>query len=488
LLFSIAFAVALSQESLYFANQNTKYLHGAAAAGYGWLANDWMAHTIDPLPVFSVLVQWLFDLGVPELSYAIFAALAVVWALSLTSIVRSAGLIQSQRTHVVAFMAGLILTQAVFAKWPRGLASQYLHDHYLQPGVFGVLLIAGIARFLKGRTVSAIVLVVCASVVHSDYLPTTGVCILAFVAGATERAPRTWRRAVYETLLALALLAPLSIQLRALATPTSPETWQRALDILVGHIPEHTSVAQWFDARAVARLAVMALGAALARDRRLRFVMWSLLALIVGSMAVAVVFDSELVAAVTPWRASILLMPLSIAVIVARGVAWLVAREPQREGRLLLGCALLAIAAAALGTWRQAARWSDYAAAESMPPIRWIQAHSERPELYLVPAHDSDFDRFRLETGQPIVINWKTHPYKDIELIEWSQRLQEVDRFYSAGSADEACSQLGRLRDRYRASAVVYAVTHPIADHHCPLIEESGRAGGYVIARLDARR
>ena len=98
LLFSIAFAVALSQESLYFANQNTKYLHGAAAAGYGWLANDWMAHTIDPLPVFSVLVKWLFELGVPELSYAIFALLAVVWAWSLTSIVRSAGLIQAA-TH-----------------------------------------------------------------------------------------------------------------------------------------------------------------------------------------------------------------------------------------------------------------------------------------------------------------------------------------------------------------------------------------------------
>ena len=71
----------------------------------------------------------------------------------------------------------------------------------------------------------------------------------------------------------------------------------------------------------------MALGAWLARDRRLRLVMWSLLALIVGSMAVAVVFDSELVAAVTPWRASILLMPLSIAVIVARGVA--MARRPR---------------------------------------------------------------------------------------------------------------------------------------------------------------
>ena len=37
---------------------------------------------------------------------------------------------------------------------------------------------------------------------------------------------------VIEWALALVLIAPLAIQLRALATPTSPETWQRALDIL----------------------------------------------------------------------------------------------------------------------------------------------------------------------------------------------------------------------------------------------------------------
>jgi hypothetical protein len=488
LLFSIAFAVALSQESLYFANQNTKYLHGAAAGGYGWLADDWMAQTVDPLPVFSVLVKWLFELGVPELSYAIFALLAVVWAWALTSIVGSAGLIRRERAHVVTFMAGLILTQAVLAKWPRGLASQYLHDHYLQPGVFGVLLMAGIAQSLKGRTVAAIVLVVSASVVHSDYLPTTGACILAFIVGATKRSPRASRRAIYQALLALVLIAPLAIQLRAIATPTSPETWRRALDILVAHIPEHTAVAQWFDLGSAGRLAVMALGAWLARDLRLRLVMWSLFAVIVGSMAIVVVFGSELVAAVTPWRASILLMPLSIAVIVARGVARLVSREPQHEGRVLLACASFAIAAVALGLWRQGERWSAYADAESMPPIRWVQDHDRRPELYLIPSRDSDFDRFRLETGQPILINWKTHPYKDVEVIEWSERLQEVDRFYSAGSADEACRQLGYLRARYGVSAVVYAISHPVANHECPLVEEAGRAGQYVIARLGALR
>jgi len=232
----------------------------------------------------------------------------------------------------------------------------------------------------------------------------------------------------------------------------------------------------------------MALGAWLARDRRLGLVMWVLFALIVGSMTVAVALDSDVVAAVTPWRASVLLMPLSLAVIVARGTTWILARAPQRESRLLIGCTLIALAAVALGISRTAQRWSEYAAAESMPPIRWIQDHDERPELYLVPVRDSDFDRFRLETGQPILVNWKTHPYKDVELLEWHQRLQEAERFYSAGSAREACEQLARLSERYDVSVVVYAISHPIASRDCAVVKEAGRAGEYAVARISTSR
>jgi hypothetical protein len=202
----------------------------------------------------------------------------------------------------------------------------------------------------------------------------------------------------------------------------------------------------------------MALGAWLVPDRRFRLVMWTLFALIVGSMAVAAAFDSKVVAALTPWRASVLLMPLSLAVIVARGTTWILARGPQRENRLLIGCTVIALAAVALGISRTAERWSEYADAGSMPPIRWIQDHDERQELYLVPVQDSDFDRFRLETGQPILVNWKTHPYKDVEVLEWHQRLQEAERFYSAGTAHEACKQLARLSERYGVSVVVYAI------------------------------
>jgi hypothetical protein len=214
--------------------------------------------------------------------------------------------------------------------------------------------------------------------------------------------------------------------------------------------------------------------------------MWALFALIVISMAVVVAFGWEFVAAITPWRASALLMPLALAVITARGVTWVASDRPWRERQVMITCTLLAVSAIAYGFWRQTERWSRYAGAESMPPIRWIQAHHERLELFLIPPQDSDFDRFRLETGQPIFINWKTHPYKDVELLEWGHRLQQAERFYSARSPGEACRQLSWLSRHYAVSAVVYAISHPIESGGCPLIEEIGHAGEYAIARVRA--
>ena len=48
------FALAHTQSPLFFSNQNQYLLHGLANAGYGHLANDWLANTRDPTPLFSL--------------------------------------------------------------------------------------------------------------------------------------------------------------------------------------------------------------------------------------------------------------------------------------------------------------------------------------------------------------------------------------------------------------------------------------------------
>src|SRR3954470_9450663 len=55
-------ALAYSQDALFSASQNTKFISGLALAGYGDIARDWMAHITDPFPLFSHLLKWQYRL------------------------------------------------------------------------------------------------------------------------------------------------------------------------------------------------------------------------------------------------------------------------------------------------------------------------------------------------------------------------------------------------------------------------------------------
>ncbi|MBE9479320.1 MAG: hypothetical protein IMY80_05080, partial [Chloroflexi bacterium] len=87
LAWSFVFAVIYGQSPLYTSNQNSKFLHGLARAGVGYLSKDWLANTIDPLPIFSGLVfitARVFPTGTPF--YLYYALLMGVYLLAILGI------------------------------------------------------------------------------------------------------------------------------------------------------------------------------------------------------------------------------------------------------------------------------------------------------------------------------------------------------------------------------------------------------------------
>src|SRR5690606_36906881 len=57
--------LAAAQEPLYSDNQNTKFLHGLAAAGYGNLDGDWLYSTFNVFPVFTAIVYTIYRFASP---------------------------------------------------------------------------------------------------------------------------------------------------------------------------------------------------------------------------------------------------------------------------------------------------------------------------------------------------------------------------------------------------------------------------------------
>jgi hypothetical protein len=60
--------------------------------------------------------------------------------------------------------------------------------------------------------------------------------------------------------------------------------------------------------------------------------------------------------------------------------------------------------------------------------INW--AKSQDPtNLYLVPL---DFEQFRIKSGRPIFVDWKSHPFKDTEVIEWMRRIEAAEQAFAS--------------------------------------------------------
>jgi hypothetical protein len=84
---------------------------------------------------------------------------------------------------------------------------------------------------------------------------------------------------------------------------------------------------------------------------------------------------------------------------------------------------------------------------------------------------------FRLFTGAPIYIDFKSIPYKDSDVIEWYRRIQLAERFYET----KDCQVLQDISDEGVTHIVLSGTDLPLA---CPLIEETYRDPDFTVFKL----
>jgi hypothetical protein len=131
-----------------------------------------------------------------------------------------------------------------------------------------------------------------------------------------------------------------------------------------------------------------------------------------------------------PWRLSTWLVPLSVSTI----VGWAVFQSFERfrlTGYASWIIALSAIAAiifAAFGIAKFKLSWSQKQALTERPMMAHVEANRRSGETYLIPLKMQDF---RLETGAPAYIEFKSIPYKDVDVLEWRRRVDLVRDFYN---------------------------------------------------------
>jgi hypothetical protein len=494
------FASAYGQAPLYYSNQNQYFLHGLAEAGVGLLPGDWLANTCDPTPLFSGLVALTARFLHPAAFYLYHALLLGAYAAALVGLFATLAGDEAAARRWPVFAALLVLTHSAVARWlshrllgydypwylQTGLATQYVLGAMFQPSVFGVLLVAAVCLFGRGRPFTAAVCVALAATIHSTYLLPGALLTLGFLAALLRGGER--RRALVLAAVTLLLVLPVVAYTVLAFAPTSPEAFAEAQDILVNlRIPHHARPDLWFDPIAAAQVGWMVLGLVLARRTTIFLVLAVPFALMVVLTLIQVATGSPGLALLFPWRVSAVLVPVSTAVVLTR-LATIPSRLLDRPAVPTACVALMAVLAAG-GLWICVGGLAFRTGDEDVAVMDFVRGSAEPGDVYFVPVSvpdlvkstrgslssdfkppaakrqdvrliPSDLQRFRLAAEVPIFIDFKSIPYRDIELIEWRDRIRVAQRVQDQIAAGRLADAVAELRH--------HGVTHlvqPAARH-----------------------
>jgi hypothetical protein len=482
------FALAYNQSPLYTSNQYQYFLHGLARAGVGTLSEDWMANTLDPTPLFSLLVEITTRLHIQGLFYIYYALLMGVYLFSLIGIVGTLFPVRQSALTWLLFFSGMILLHSAGLRYllslglgpewiylfEGGAAGQRLLGPVFQPSVFGVFLLFSIFLYLRGKPVSAVLCAVFSATVHPTYLLSAALLILAYILDTFFR-ERKKGRAVWTGLMALVVVAPILVYTWSAFGGGSPEEAAQARDILVNiRIPHHARVADWFDATVIIKLVF--LGGALFLVRRHR--VFLLLALPLGVsilLTLVQVFSGSLTLALLfPWRLSTWLVPLALALILGKGVYVLSTTVPTRGVQIVkyacIGLIALAVFAGLMRSWLEA---GESMLSPARPVQEYVAAHRQPGEVYLIPVKMYDF---RLIAGAPAYADFFSIPYRSDDVIEWYSRYLNAKHYYD--SAD--CSLLRDLAWQ-GATHVLLPADFPV---ECPSLTQVYEDDAYGIFLL----
>ncbi|HJW90570.1 MAG TPA: DUF6798 domain-containing protein [Anaerolineales bacterium] len=494
LAYALVFGLIYAQSPLYTSNQNQYFLHGLAQAGVGWLERDWLANTLDPTPVFSGLIRLTYQLFITEvLFYAYYAVLMAFYLVSVLGIVRQLFGFQD-RAGMFVFLAIFLLTHSAALRFflsrtlgdewtflfEGGIANQRLLGQVFQPSTFGVFLVLSIYLFMMKKEFLAVGAQAIAVFFHPTYLLSTALLTLAYL-WAMYREAGQLQKTIRVAFLALVLVLPMIGYVYWTFGSSPPEIAAAARDILVNiRIPHHALLATWFNLTTVVQLALLGAALFLARQSRLFHVMLVTTGLALLLTLLQAASGNAALALLFPWRISVILIPLATSIIFAKLVSWGMVRfrplsDSQHNMVLMFSLALILVLAL-VGITRFRLELERKTNAPERELMAYVAKNKAAEDLYLIPIKMQDF---RLATGAPVYVEFKSIPYRDAEVLEWHRRVGQATRFYS-GKAPDCTILEGMVEIEGVTQVVLKNPIHAI----CPGMVQEYEDAQYAIYRV----
>ncbi|MCK5310972.1 MAG: hypothetical protein KAJ62_02610 [Desulfobacteraceae bacterium] len=269
--------------------------------------------------------------------------------------------------------------------------------------------------------------------------------------------------------------------------PTSPEIFALSKEILAfTRIPHHSKVEIWFSG-IIPWLQVLLLLLSLWLIRKNKFMIVLAICSIFCILLTTIQYfigDAGL-ALIAPWRASVFLYPLSVIILLSYFFKKWLSKTHQGQNISLIICGLLVLASLLYNGYD----YYDYykgtinknfkhnlllekravkvehkdkvlknnivkkkKKSDNLPVLDYIRKNGKSGQVYLthVKMHN-----FRLDSGMPQFVSWKSHPYKDVEVLEWHKRINVVNKIFNKDQF--YCEAFQKMLQEYK-------ITHLLID------------------------
>jgi len=425
-------------------NQNEHLLHASVLSGFTpTLSEDWLYKTTDPYPLVTWITALFLRLGPGGVYFLYFLTVAAFISAVMIFLDHRA----DRKDALASYLwSGLTILSALvvgrLTGLSAGVAGQYILSGYWQPSEAGVFLVISVLLFASRWLVWSAVCAALAVALHPSIA--FGALILETAASIRLMVERQWKELfTLAAVFTLLVLPPVTYAIIRFI-PTTSDLAIMASQILVREkAPSAAIPTEWLTTLDILKILMIAVAAYVCRkDGRLSSVMSvSLILGVVATVIFAFVNDDRLLL-LFPWRVSTVLAPIALILIVSAVLNSLPhALIYHHQKWLYILIILLAGSVQFMKVYYDfpgflPAYWIEATfrggvynkkvqdRLDRMDVINWAK-RQDSTDLYLVPL---DFEQFRIKSGRPIFVDWKSVPYKDVEVIEWKRRIDVAEK------------------------------------------------------------
>jgi hypothetical protein len=433
---------------LFYANQNTYFIHGLASIDFGNLGNDWLAKTKDPFPVFSYLVKVLYPIG-GKISFVVMYYLVLVvyfWTLfgiiinilNLTSFYSKLFvylIIIFLYSNELTLLATKYLNFYLTSFFTDGVAGQYLIGKSFEPSIFGVFIFISLYFFIKRKIRLSIIFLIITVYFHASYLLSV---LIFFTSYCVYLILHKYKNLYKIIFIFIFLMVPVIIFYMSFYLPLE-STGVDAKKILYNYrIPHHANIVYWLNIESTLKYLLLVLSIFFIKNRKFKIILIIPVVLLIILSIIQLITNSIELGLLFPWRISVILMPLLSIILMYNLTFGLLENylSANTKSYLIFPMISLIFLFSILGIKNYKIYANTHTSYITDKVFNFVRQNRQIYDQYVVPLQ---MENFRLETGVPVFIDFKSHPYKSEELVEWYSRVILADKIVNCDSTLNTC-------------------------------------------------